>query len=252
MNTAVWRLEALRLVRTHRLAGLMVLFAFFGTTGPLTSYYMFDIIGALAPEVPLPADLPAPAPADGVNGYVANAADLGFLVVAIIAAMTLSLDARPSLALFYRTRLRSGAALVLPRYTVLTAGALLAYTAGTALAWYQTAVLMGAPPAREMLVGLAFTGVYLLFVVAVAAVVASLVRGTVAAVSLTAVAVLLPGGVAALPGAAQWLPAGLARAPHALLLDAQAGDYARSLAVSLAATAVLLAVAVWRMGRREL
>jgi hypothetical protein len=49
-----------------------------------------------------------------------------------------------------------------------------------------------------------------------------------------------------------WLPTALLTAPAALVTDGAAGSYPKAVAVSVAFTVVLLALAAHRGGRREL
>ena len=58
----LWRLEWLRLVRTHRLLVLLGVYLFFGLTGPLTARYLPQILAALGTEG-IRVEFPAPVPA---------------------------------------------------------------------------------------------------------------------------------------------------------------------------------------------
>jgi ABC-2 type transport system permease protein len=61
----LWRLEWLRLVRTHRLLVLVGVYLFFGFTGPLTARYLSQILDRLGTEG-MKVEFPAPQPADGI------------------------------------------------------------------------------------------------------------------------------------------------------------------------------------------
>lgn len=181
-----------------------------------------------------------------------NSIGLGVLAVVVVSAATLALDARPSLALFYRTRVGSAAALVLPRYTVVTIGMIAAYLLGAGLTWYQTTVMIGTVPAGPMVLGSMFVACYLAFAVALVALAAALFRGLAAVISLPALLLLGLPALALWPSAAPWIPSTLIGAQAGLLHDASTADYFPALGVTAAATAVCLTAAVGLLGRREI
>ena len=117
--------------------------------------------------------------------------------------------------------------LIAPRFAVNTAAAVAAYTLGTLAAWYETALLLGSPPAGAMLAGLLCGSVFLIFAVSVTTAAASVARSTLATVGITlGVLLALPIlGIAGLLHA--WLPSTLVTAPVALLGRSDLGDYPR-------------------------
>ena len=78
----LWRLEWLRLVRTHRLLALVGIYLFFGLIGPLTARYLSAILGRLGTEG-VRVEFPEPTPADGIAQFVVNAYQIGLLVVVL-------------------------------------------------------------------------------------------------------------------------------------------------------------------------
>ena len=85
----LWKLELLRLQRTWRGPGLLVVFLLFGVLGPITARYMELILGSLSTDG-VEITFPAPVPADGMIQYLGNAQQVG--LIAVIAAEI----ARPS------------------------------------------------------------------------------------------------------------------------------------------------------------
>ena len=69
---------------------------------PVLTYYLPDLVKNAGNGVQIIA--PKPTPADAIAGFASNAAQLGTLVVVVVAASTLAIDANPGLAAFYRTR----------------------------------------------------------------------------------------------------------------------------------------------------
>jgi ABC-2 type transport system permease protein len=245
----LWRVEWLRLVRTRRWLALAGVFLFFGLLGPLTARYMDAIVGRLAAGVEV--RLPPPTPVDGIVQYMSNAGQIGLLVLLALAASALAFDARPELGAFYRTRVGHARELVIPRYAVMTLAAWGAFLLGTLAAWYQSVVLLGPLPVTGMLAGMAYVCLYLAFAVAVVAAATALVRGVLAATGL-AIAVLLGLAVLGiLPALREWLPGALLGALTALAAGGDAGAYLPAAAVTVAATAALVAVAGAVLQRRE-
>lgn len=252
---SVARLEWLRLWRTYRLLILVVVFAFFGLLGPLTAAYLPEIISlaSQSDDLGMAIDLPDAVPADGIEQYIGNISQLGLVAVAAVGALALAIDARPGLAAFYRTRQPSSWSWILPRWAATTLAAAAAWTIGLLAAVYETVLLIGALPVGGMVAGWAAWVLYLAFGVALVALSAGIVRSTVA---VTAVSVGLLIGVALvglIPQVGEWLPSHLVGAPTALAAgSAEAGDYLRASAVTVAATAAALAGAAALVRRREL
>jgi hypothetical protein len=160
----LWRLEWLRLVRTHRPTGLVAVFLLFGFTGPLTARYLEAILRRFGGGVEV--RLPTPVPADGMAEYVSNGLQLGLLVVVLVAAAALAFDAQRESAAFLRTRVRGTWQLVLPKVAVNALTAAGAFTLGAAAAWYETVVLLGRLPLTRTMAGIAYLALYLGFAVA--------------------------------------------------------------------------------------
>jgi ABC-2 type transport system permease protein len=246
---SAWRLEWLRLTRTPRAIALAGVYLFFGLLGPVTAKYLQDIINRVQSGVQV--IIAEPTPKDGIANYISQAGQTGLVIVVVIAASAFTFDARRGLSTFFRTRASSMWQLIAPRFAASAAAAVAAYTLGTLAAWYETALLLGQPPAGAMLAGLLCGSVFLIFAVSVAVTAASLARSTLAAVGVT-LAVLL--GLPLL-GLAEplhtWLPSTLLSAPAALLAQGSLGDYLPALVSAVAGGAVLLAVATSRLARRE-
>lgn len=249
MRPGVWRLEWLRTVRTFRFVAAAAFFVTFGMTGPFMAMYANEIIARTKPQVA--AELPPPTPAESVATFVDNGIGLGVLIVVVITAASLALDSRPESALFYRSRVRGGAVLVLPRYAAVTAAMAVAYSLGAWITWYQTAVLIGMPHPGSMALGTGFVVVYLAFATALVALVAALVRSLLAVVGVSAMVLLLLPALALVPEVGPWVPSTLIASQHGLLRGAAPSDYVPALAVACASTIGFLAFAVRSMRRRE-
>ncbi|MGW2897998.1 hypothetical protein ACWDAO_26240 [Streptomyces sp. NPDC001212] len=249
---SLWRVEWLRLLRTKRLIALLGVFVVFGFSGPLLARYsgqLLDHAGGSAQRVKIV--FPPPVPADGVAQYVNNAFGIGLVVTVVVAAYACSIDAKPALAVFYRTRARRFGDLLVPRFAVSAAGAVGGYLAGLLAAWYETAVLLGNPGTAAM-GWTALTGsVYLVFAVAVTALAATLARSTLGTVGYALLVLFTLPLLGALPGVSRRLPTELAKAPDAFLRHTAADHAQQALAVAVVLTLGCVVAAVLRGARKE-
>ncbi len=248
---SLWRLEWLRLVRTHRLLIIVGVYLFFGLTGPLTARYLSAILGRLGTEG-IRIEFPDPVPADGISQFVGNASQIGLLVVVMVAASALAFDARREMAVFLRTRVRRVREIVVPAYAVNAGAAVAGLVVGSLAAWYETAVLLGGLSPVSMLAGIAYGALFLIFAVAVTALVASIVRGVLATAGVTLVLLLALALVGSLPSVARWLPTNLAGALAGLVREGSAVDYLPAAATSILATLAAVIFATTLGARREL
>jgi len=152
---------------------------------------------------------PDPTPKEGIANYISQVSQTGLIVVIVITA---------------------GA------FTVNAAAAVTAYTLGTLAAWYETALLLGSPPAGAMLAGLLCGAIYLIFAVSVAAAATSVARSTIGTVGVT-LGILLALPVLGMAGPRRaWLPSTLVAAPIALLGSSTLGDYLPALVIAAIGT----------------
>jgi ABC-2 type transport system permease protein len=246
---SAWRLEWLRLIRSPRAIALAGVYLFFGLLGPVTARYLQDIVNHAQSGIQIV--VAHPTPKDGIANYISQAGQTGLVIVVVIAASAFTFDARRGLSTFFRTRADGMWQLIAPRFGVNAAAAAAAYTLGTLAAWYETALLLGQPPAWAMLAGLLCGSVYLVFAVSVCTAAASVARSTLGAVGLT-LGVLLGLPLLGLAGPLHsWLPSTLLTAPVNLLAHASLGDYLPALAIAAVGSALLLALATSRLARRE-
>jgi ABC-2 type transport system permease protein len=246
---SLWRLEWMRLVRTKRLAALLGVYVFFGLLGPLTTRYLGEILQRFGGNITV--ILPEPAPADGIAAFAGDAQQIGLLVAVVVGAGALTIDALPEMSIFLRSRVRAAGRLLWPRLVVSMLAAWVAFLAGLAAAWYETAVLLGGLPAGPLLAGAGYGLLYLAFTMTVVAAVAAHSRSVVmgAAISLVLLIVLaLPGLV---PAVGVWLPSHLVGALDDLVRGGGIVNYLRAAAVTAAASTGLAAWAARTQVRRE-
>jgi ABC-2 type transport system permease protein len=236
-----WRLERLRVWRTRRLIILAGVFVLLGLGSPVLTYYLPDIVkGSSGDGVRI--IVPKQTAVDGLVGFASNLDPLATLVVMVVAAATMCVDANPTLSAFYRTR---GLKLA-PRYLTVTGATLAALVLGTLCAWYETAVLLGALRAADVLGGLALQALWFLLLIATITAFASLIRGVPGTVGASAGLLIV---ISAVPVLKSWLPTRLSTAVAALAQH-QHHLWRPALTAALA-TVGLLALAVNRFAARE-
>jgi ABC-2 type transport system permease protein len=246
----LWRLEWLRLTRTRRLFAVVSVYVFFGLTGPLSARYLSQILNRFGTSG-IKIEIPPPKPADGIAQFASNASQIGLLVVLMVAGSALAFDARTEMAVFLRTRV-AVRDIILAAYTMSGVAAIGALLAGTLAAWYETSILLGALPVGRMLLGIALGALFLAFVVALAALVASLVKGTLATVGVSLGGLLLLALLGNFDQIGRWLPTTLSGANAALVAGASPGDYTWAAVTTVVVTVAALAAATALSARREL
>jgi ABC-2 type transport system permease protein len=246
-----WRLEFLRLTRTKKWVALVGVYVGFGLVGPLTARYIKEILSRAGSSDGMVITVPDPTPADGMVQFVSNAAQLGTLVVVIVAAVALAFDAIPAMGVFLRTRVTPTWKILVPRVVVSFLAAAGAFLLGTGVAWYETWALIGAPRAAPVLAGAALGVVFLAFVVALTAAVAQRMRSVLGTVMTSLVVLIAMPLLGLAPAIVRWLPTSLANALADLPGGGTMNDYWPALGVSVVATILLVWVAFASAGRRE-
>lgn len=245
---SLWKLEALRLWRTQRWLILLAVFVSFGVLGPLTARYLPDLLEALGEEAA--GSIPAMTAVDGITQYVGNAAQIGILAVVFVAAAALAFDAKPEMAVFLRTR-ASVRDIIVPRVVVSAGASAAAFGIGLLIAYVLTGILLDWLDALAVVEGGILFALYLVFVVAVVALVSSFIR-SVPGVAMLSVGILIVLALIGLvPQIAPWLPSELVGATDALVRGGEF-DFWRAIFVAAVMTIVFLAISIRRLGRREM
>jgi ABC-2 type transport system permease protein len=245
----LWRLEWLRLVRSRRLVALAGVYAFFGLLGPLSARYLGEIVERFGGDVQV--IVPDPVPSDGIAQYIANVSQIGLLVGVGIAAGALVLDALPEMSIFLRTRIQPISRILVPRLVVVGTSLVAAYTVGLGLAWYETAVLLGALPIGGMLLGLLLQAIYLVFAITVVGAVGARSSSVLGTVGISVVVLLVLPIVGIVESIGRWMPSHLVGAQVGLLLDGSLGDYVYAAVVAVVASIALVMLGFRIAARRE-
>ncbi|MEA2023314.1 MAG: hypothetical protein U9N79_03365 [Actinomycetota bacterium] len=245
---SLWRLEVLRLVRTHRLWIVLGVFASFGVLGPLTARFLPEIVEAVGGGIEIA--VPPPTPELAMAQYLGNALQIGILAVAFVAAAALAFDAKPEMAVYLRTR-ATIPRILMPRYVINMGAAVASFSIGTAIAFVGASLLIDTPDVGGTVTASVLVSVYLAFVVALTGLVASLVR-SVPGAALIAVGTLIALGIIGLiPQADPWLPSNLVGSFDTLIGGGEF-VYWRSLSTTVLLSMGSIVASSVLMGRREL
>lgn len=254
MNGTLYRLEALRLLRTHTLLLLVLAFTASGAVGPLLAYFMEDLLRIADPKGELAVmdlEVPTMTAVDALGFHIELIAPLGVLLVVLVAAMALTVDSSPGRSVFYRSRVPETARLLLPRVVLPSLAAILAHLVGALMAWAFTAMLFDGPPLPSTMLGALLGGVYMVFVVAVVVLASSLVRNALAVVGIAVLGLVVCAGVGSLPFLGDWAPGALLQGMVLPAAGASPGDLFPAVVTTVVLTVGALALALNRSAVRE-
>ncbi len=220
----IWKLELLRLIRTQRFVVLLAFFILFGFIGPLTAKYLPQILGSSI-SGGVKVLIPNPTPLDGISQYLKNALQLGIVVVVIVSAYSLAIDAKAGISIFYRTRIIQPLTLLLPRFIVITIAVLIAFIIGTLTATYETVTLLGSVLAKDISIGTFYICLYWIFCISVVLLATSLVRGLLASVGLSLGILIFLPILESFSAIKQWTPTILSESMTSLLAHQQTASY---------------------------
>lgn len=244
-----WRMEAARLFRTPRWAGLAASYLVFGVLMPVVTRYQEALFRNLGGDITIEA--PPPTPATAIAAFVGNASQIGLIVTIFIAAGSLAFDAKPEWAAFLRTRAPVGRLLV-PKVAVNAGAAAVAFALGGVAAWIGTTILIGGLPVAGMVAGIAYWCLYLAFAVSVVALAAGLARSMIGVAGITLVVLLvLPLGAQIVGAVEPWVPSALVGAITEIADGAAVTDYLRAASAAVLGTAACLVAARLLLERRE-
>jgi ABC-2 type transport system permease protein len=184
-----------------------------------------------------------------MSSFLGNALQFGLLAIAFVGAAALAIDAKPEISVFFRSR-STIPQILAPRFVVNAAAAVFAFAVGVVTAVVTSGILIDWPAARPTVVGSSLVALYLVFVVALVALIGSLVRKVPATALLTVGGLIVLSLVGLLQPLEPWLPSYLVGGFDGVIAG---GDfvYWRAVAVTVAAIAVALWIATVRLGHRE-
>ena len=244
----LWRLEWVRLTRTGRVFILLAVFFSFGIIGPLTVRYLPEILDSVGSSEVLD-QLPPVTAEFAMSSFLGNALQFGLLAIAFVGAAALAIDAKPEISVFFRSR-STIRQILAPRFVVNAAAAVFAFAVGVVTAVVTSGILIDWPEVVPTVVGSSLVALYLVFVVALIALIGSLVRKVPATALLTVGALIALSFIGLLKPIEPWLPSYLVGGFDGVIAD---GDfvYWPAVVVTVTAIAVALWIATVRLRHRE-
>jgi ABC-2 type transport system permease protein len=243
-----WRLELLRLWRTRRLIALLAAYLVLGLGIPILTHDLPSLLSHDSGRLKVIA--PPPRPADALTGFASNTSSLGTLVLVIVAAASVAVDARPALAAFYRSRVRRTWMLLVPRCLTVACAAVFSLFLGLICVWYETGVLIGPLRFAALVAGFGVEVLWICFCVSVVALWAGIARGVMPVIGATLASLLALVFLGGLHPVAPWLPTGIASGAAAFVGPAPGLPWRASL-VAAVATIVFGCAATRLLARRS-
>lgn len=238
--------------RTYRIVVVGALFLVMGISSPLLTYFLPEIVKAVAPEMGL--EIPPMGVPEVLDQFLKNVVQFGALAGILVAMGSVANEKERGTAAFVLAKPVSRTAFLaakLVAIAMLFFGAIALAVAG---AWIYTAILYTAQPVGAWvqlgLVAWLSTMVY----AAITFLGSTLVRSSLAAAGFGFAALIVLSLASIVPSLGAWLPAGLTAVAKALALDLvpPGVEPARTILVSIGIVAASIGLAIWRFGREEL
>jgi ABC-2 type transport system permease protein len=247
------RKEAVEILRTWRIWVLPGILLFFAVTGPVMARYTPEIVGAVGGSqvAAIVKAIPTPTYLDAYGQWIKNLSQIALFAIIIIYGGIVSAERKSGTAILVLTKPVSRSAFVVAKALVHSAFLALTVLVGTLITWGGTGIMFGKAPAGPLF---ASAGTWLVFGVLFVAVMTLLS----VAISSQAGAAGVGLGVFALTSiAAIWKPLGtyspaaLVGSPT-LLAAGKSVEVGWPIAASVLLAIVLVALAAWSFGRKEL
>ena len=198
--------ETRRLIRSGALIGLLAVFAFFGLSGPALALYMPELLAAAAGTEQLTIEAADATPMDGIALFNQSAMQLGLILAVALAITSMSWDTRPGSSIFYRTRVRHLAPLMLPRLVINWIAAVGSYAGALLLAAALTTVFLGPIDSGLIItVGVA-SALYLIMAMSIGYLIMALTRRTAPAIAAATLLMLVLPLLSSVDALATWAP----------------------------------------------
>ena len=246
----IWYLEILRIWRTRRIIALTAVFLIVGIGDPLLVHFLAKLI-ANSSKNGVTVIAPTPTPASSIAAFGGSVAQLGTLVTVVVGAATLTIDSRPALAAFYRTRIQHPRDLILPRFLVVVVFTCLTLVIGIIAAWYETSILIGPVRAADLAVGFGFEALWVLFSLALVAAWSSVLRSVLAVVAWSIATLLFLSLIGTIHVLSAWSPSVLSSSIGSIVAGRSPNSFTGVSILSTIGAIVLLGFSVVRISRRE-
>lgn len=251
------RKEWMESIRKHRLLVMAVVFLLFGIMSPLTAKYMPEImklaLGSSEEIIKIGFNIPDPVITDSYIQYYKNLTQMGIFVQILVFMGLVSEEKSKGTAVLILTKSVSRQVFMLSKFIMACVVVIVSLVPSYLAFYLYTYLLFDEAPAIASVTGLLMYLVLSLFILAYTFF-ASTVSKSVAISALIAI-----GGyfsisiISAIPRISDYFPMKLADAAYQISLGvSSAGEYTKSIFITLAATAVLVAISMMSFRRQEL
>lgn len=244
-----WKLEIIRIWRTRRIIALVAVFLIVGLLDPILVRYLADLVGSNNTNITV--TVPPPTPEAALAQFGSSIASIGTLVTVVVAAGSFTIDSRPALAAFYRSRVRKPTDLLLPRFLTVYVATCVALLVGIIAAWYETYVLIGPVQPGRLAIGFGFEALWTLLAIAVVALWSTTLRSVLAVVAWSIAILLVFSLISMVHVLAPWSPSALSSSIGAVVSENSPGHFTGVSIISGTGALLLLATAISRLGKRE-
>lgn len=255
----VWQVlyakEMKELWRSRKWIWVPLVFVLLGVSQPVTTYYLPDILQAAGslPEGTV-IEIPKPTGAAVLAQTLSQYGMLGVLILILSVMGIVSAERASGAAGLVLVKPLSFASYITAKWAASITLGVVSFAAGYASSWYYTELLIGSVEPVRVVQSMLLYGLWLAFVVTVAVTFSSVMNGSGAiaflSVGLVALLSVLAGVFRRYMG---WSPGTLSGHAASVLSDGTAGPgLPLAMAVTFAAGAAMLWLAVRLLGRKEL
>lgn len=246
------RKETFEILRTWRIYVLPAIFLLFAVSGPILAKFTPDLLASVGGSQFASLELPEPTAYDAYKQWISNLSQIGLFAIIIIYGGIVSAERRSGSAILVLTKPVSRASFVVVKVAVQAVYVALLLVLGTLITWGVSAVIFGDAPAKPIwssaLVWLVLALVYLCALTLLSVLIPSAAGAAGAGLGLFVVL-----AAASIWGPlAQYSPAGLAGTAVTLATGAEAQALFWPVAISIAISIALVAVAAQSFRRQEI
>ena len=248
------RKEAMELLRTKRLLGLVCVFVFFALTSPLLARYMAEFIGALVPaDEALGLVIPDPVWTDSYVQFHGNIMQIGVIALILLFMGAIASERSRGTVDLLLTKGLGHSSFILAKFTIISVALLLTMMVSMCIVYFYTHTLFDtAGNVGEVFLGAAIFTLFLLLLVALTLLAGAISKSSVVAALLSFAGFLAILGLSAIPRVGDWLPGRLSERSMEMMLEGTFHpDLWPNIGTTVLLTAVCLTLAVLILRKRE-
>jgi len=238
--------------RTNKIIILAVVFLFFGLSLPVLTKYLPDIINSVPSTGGFAIEMPPAVSIDAILSYASNIAQLGVLIVVLLAMGSIAKETEGGTAALLLSKPVSRLSFITAKLTAESLNLLLGMLFGGVACWGCTLVLFGDVATLGFVYQMLLMVLFLIFCLAVTLFFSSLMKNQIAAGGLAITTILATSLLAVLPNAGRFLPGGLISWGNQLVTGQSMAVEWGALAITLTLIALCVYGAWLNLRRKEL